>query len=58
MLCVGIFLKAEDCERVSSSVVLVFFIAVTYTGSSVSHCALMKGVQSDVHERLYRPEPI
>jgi len=42
-LVLGLFLK------------FAFFYA---TGSLESHCALMKGVGSDVHELLYRPEPI
>jgi hypothetical protein len=33
-------------------------LRVYSTGSSECHCALTKGVGSDVHERLYRPERV
>jgi hypothetical protein len=34
------------------------FILNVYTVSSASRCALTKGVGSDVHERLYRLQPV
>jgi hypothetical protein len=33
-------------------------INVFYTVRSESRCALTKGAESDVHERLYRPERV
>jgi hypothetical protein len=33
-------------------------LQVCYIVHFKSHCALKKGIGSDVHKRLYRPEPI
>jgi hypothetical protein len=35
-----------------------FHLSLFYTVCLDSRCALIKGVGSDVHKRLYRPEPV
>ena len=37
---------------------LQYLYTTPNTGSSESRCALMRGVVSDVHERLYRSESV
>ena len=45
-------------RRIILSSVASLALPYFYTGSSGSSCALIKGVGSDVHERLYTFEPI